>query len=340
MALLILIILALVIVKNFFFNVFSLGNLTFLNEKKSLGKLQPPAPSLISDNLLSPKDEGQHQDLQTEWWYFAGHLEDIDNSDNKFGVTLIFGKNPPSITVNLTDGIGRENFSAKIPLIKYDVLGENNLKIVSGGNYWISSPDGGYKIHFAYNGIKIDLDLKPQKSPFAYSLNGDTFYYQQTRLSVSGSLYFSADKQYKVTGSGWIDHQGFKESLPWKSWRWYSVQLNNNVEMAFVPEIYLKDGSGLKKNDLFIFRNNKEIIKSQDYEIKDLAYWTNPKTNIRYPIKWQLDIPGHNTSLIITAVIPNQVIDEAGGFYEGTCLVSGTFEGQTVTGRAQFEDEP
>ena len=125
-----------------------------------------------------------------------------------------------------------------------------------------------------------------------------------------------------------------------EAWRWFGVQLSNNVEMALVPEIYTKDSSVAKKNDLFIFLNNKEIIKSQDYEIKDLEYWTHPKTNVRYPVKWQLDVPNRDIHLTITTLIPNQVIDNTGGFYEGTCLVSGIFEGNTVTGRAQFEEMP
>jgi predicted secreted hydrolase len=340
LALAVLIFFVLLIIKNFIFNAVSLDRMTFLSANNVEESEQPNVSLLPASDLVFPKDEGQHQNLKTEWWYFAGHLEDENNPGNKFGITLIFHKNSPRVVFNLADGVEQENFSALIPLEKYDVLGENNLTIVSGENYWLSSPGGGYKIHFKYAGKEINLNLTPQKPPFVSSLSGDTFYYQQTRLAVTGSLLFSPDKQYNVKGLGWVDHQGFKESLAWKTWRWYSLQLNNNVEITFVTDFYLKDGRGPIKNNLFIFKNEKKAIKSQDYEVRDLEYWINPKTNIRYPIKWRLEIPAQNTNLLISSLVRDQAIDEAAGFYEGTCLVSGIFEGKEVGGRAQFEYMP
>jgi len=141
---------------------------------------------------------------------------------------------------------------------------------------------------------------------------------------------------------GWIDHQGFKTVLPWKSWRWYALQLDNNVEMAFVTDFTSQTGNFSKKNNLSIFKETalKETVDSQKYSIKDLEYWQDPKTKVQYPIKWQLEIPERNINLTATSIIPNQVIDGTNGFYEGTCQVIGTFEGQSVMGRAQFEFMP
>ncbi len=336
-----LVVLILLIAGFFLFKAISAGDLSFSDKEKITGSANP---YILNNGKILPRDEGQHQNLQAEWWYFAGHLEDEKNSDNKFGFTLIFNKNSfnknlPNTIFNLANGVNGENLSGLIFFDKYDVLSENNLEIVSGKNHWLSSPDGGYEIHFEYAGKEIDLNLTPLKKPFISSLTGQSFYYQQTRLAASGSLFLS-DKQYKVKGFGWTEHQGFEDSVPWKSWRWHSLQLSNNAEIAFVTGLYLKDGRSSEKNVLFIFKERQEVVDNQEYEIEYLEYWTHPKTNVHYPIKWQLDIPNRNISLIVTSLVSNQVIDEAGGFYEGTCLVSGTFEGKSVTGRAQFEFMP
>lgn len=288
-----------------------------------------------------PKDEGEHQNLQTEWWYFAGHLEDEENPKNKFGITLIFDKNLPQIKFNLTDGVNQKNFSGVINLDQYDILAQDKLAIRKDDIYWLESGVLKYQVHFKFEDKEINLDLASLKTPFLFSNDAETFYYEQTNVKVSGSLFLS-DNHYEIKGGGWIDHQGFKTVLPWKSWRWYALQLDNNVEIAFVTDFTLLTGGFSGKNNLSIFKETalKETIDSQKYSVKDLEYWQDPKTKVQYSIKWQLEIPERNINLIATSIVPNQVIEGTGGFYEGTCQVTGTFEGQAMTGRAQFEFMP
>ena len=344
--LVILFILAAVILKNLYFNFMTFDRLAYLDEKSPVQQTIP-TPDSNNQNLDSknaiyfPQDEGEHQNLQTEWWYLAAHLEDERDSANKFGATLIFGKNPPQIKFNLIDGVNQKNFSSVINLDGYDLLGKDKLAIKKDDIYWLESGVFKYQIHYKSENIEINLDLASLKNPFLFSNNSEAFYYEQTNVKVSGSLFLS-DKHYEIKGVGWIDHQGFKAALPWKSWRWYALQLDNNVEMAFVTDFTSQIGNFSKKNNLSIFKETalREIVDSQKYSIKDLEYWQDPKTKVQSPIKWQLEIPERNINLTATSIIPNQVIEGANGFYEGTCQVEGIFEGHSVMGRAQFEYQP
>lgn len=82
-----------------------------------------------------PREEGEHSNLKFEFWYFSGHLEEEGNPENKFGVTLIFQKNPPHVKVNLVDGVQQKNFSSRIKIDQYDFLSEEKLAIKWGDNF-------------------------------------------------------------------------------------------------------------------------------------------------------------------------------------------------------------
>ena len=219
-------------------------------------------------------------------------------------------------------------------------MAQDKLAIRKGEIYWLEQEPAKYKIYFSWSGQQADLNLIALKSPWLFSNNEEQFYYEQARLAVSGDLSFSPEQQYQVKGYGLIDHQGFKAALPWSSWRWYNLQLDNQTEVVFVTDFISKSGNFFQKNNLSIFKKQMETVESQKYTVKDLEYWQDPKTKVQYPVKWQLEIPERNINLIATSIIPNQVIEGANGFYEGTCQVTGTFEGQSVTGRAQFEFMP
>lgn len=291
-------------------------------------------------NFLISKDEGQHDELQSEWWYFAGHLQETGKPDNKFGTTLVFYKNP-SVLFNLTNGPAQKSFSLLQKFDKYDDLGKNDLNIAIGKNYWKKLSDGRYEINFETGDKKINLQLKSLKNPLIYFLSGNEFYYQQTRMDVTGNISFG-NQQYAVNGIGWVDHQGFKDIIPWKSWHWQSLQLDSNTEIVFSTHLVSKTGNVYKKGRMTIFKDTKETLDMQDYDIKELEYWFDKDTNINYPIKWNLTIPSKKVDLIIESIVPDQTIKNGTlpKIYEGTCLVSGTFDDKPITGRSQFEIVP
>ncbi len=303
-------------------------------------KTEETPQKIIINGWEFPKEEGEHQNLQNEWWYFAGHLEEEGKPENKFGVTLIFPKNPSHVVVNLVDGIQQKKFSSLIRIDQYDLLSEAKLAIKKNENYWLEEELFKYRIHFQFDNNEINLSLESLKPPLLRYNIANAFYYQQTRIKVIGQLSISG-KEYNVNGWGWIDHQGFNQfpliSLP--GWQWYAIQLDNNTEIvstSFDPQLGI-----LKKPALFLYKDTQpELIESDSYSIDDIDYWVDPETSYKYPIRFRLKIPAKNINLEITVIANNQVIRETQGLYEGSCQVTGLFDGRTVTGRAQLEVVP
>jgi len=310
------------------------------------GKTEITTQKTIIDGWEFPREEGKHSNFKFEGWYFAGHLEEEGNPENKFGVTLAFDKDQLTnqlIRVNLVDGVQKKNFSSKIEIDQYDLLSEKKLAIKKDENYWLEEELFKYKIHFQFDNNEIDLSLDSLKPPLLRYNITDAFYYQQTRVKTVGKLSFSG-KEYKVKGWGWIDHLGLNQVtftfLP-AGWRWYAIQLDNNTEIVsthFDPRLGMRI---LKKPALFLYNKDAqlEIIEGNRYSIDDIDYWVDPETNHEYPVRSRLEIPDKNINLEITAITKNQVIREIQKtfLYEGSCLVTGLFDGQNITGRAQLE---
>ncbi len=306
------------------------------NVFNNIGRSQNNTERVIIDSSEFPKEEGEHPNLKLEWWYFAGHLEEEKNPKNKFGVTLIFDKNPAHIKANLINGILKENFSSVIKIDNYDILSKDNLTIQKGNNFWIETELFKYKIHYEFDDKEIDLILNSVKPPFITNIGSTAFYCQQTRVTISGFLSFSQQK-YKVKGWGWIDHQGFEDSFPFYSWNWHAIQLDNNIEIVFMT--YPDDQSGqIFKSSLFVYKDTQiETINNDNYSIEYINYWIDPKTKYRYPTKLRLKIPQKNANLDIEAILENQVIETIYKIYEGSTEVTGIWQGEKISGRAQIE---
>ncbi len=348
--LMIVILLALLIFRNLFFNITSLDKMIFLGGSQketdqSFYSLLFPAGKTTKIDIptVFPENEGRHDNLQSESWCFIGHLEEKDNSVDKFGLTLCFFKNPAFISINITDGVKKQNFSSVIDFNNYDILANNKLEIRKRDISWVETGNSKYAINFKFKDREFNLNLNSLKKPSVFYNDAEKFYSEQTEIKVEGELRLPASGFHKITGLGWIEHQGFNGNNSWKSWRWYALQLNNDIEMVFRGNITFKSAiGGVERANLYIFGKNgeREIIGKEEYKIKDLEYWLNPETKINYPVKWQISIPGRNIELTAVSLIPDQVMEEAGGFYKGTCLVSGIFEGENVAGRAQLEFMP
>jgi len=300
---------------------------------------------LTIDSIEFPKDEGVHQDMVQEWWYFKAHLKDRFNPQTTFGTTVIFFKNGMSYLV-VVDVKNQKKYSSVVKN-SFDVLSQNKLSLKNGENYWIETDLFEYRLRYYYQGIGLDFILKSLKNPMIVSSEPKSLrglYLVQPRIDVQGELNLE-DKKYEVNGWGWIDHQAFTVSVPELilGWKWWAVQLNNNTELMFDDILFAKEKrSDLKQHPLLIFDKDSsgfdiEKIDRDQYILKELDYWEDPRTNTRYPISWSLEIPVKNISLEINSVLKDQII-EGTSIYEGTCRVDGIYEGLEVEGWAQFEN--
>jgi hypothetical protein len=75
-----------------------------------------------------------------------------------------------------------------------------------------------------------------------------------------------------------------------------------------------------------------------DHTIERLAYWKHPARGDYYSHEWHIVVPETGLDVTVEPVIENQTVEFLGTyFYEGRCTVSGTVDGEPVSGLAFAE---
>jgi predicted secreted hydrolase len=203
--------------------------------------------------------------------------------------------------------------------------------------------------------VDFDLQLSQEGAPFMVwgtgmkAANGTTgtalqthnYYYSLTHLQASGSI--SIDGQtLDVTGVTWMDHEyGYfgSPSSPIK-WLLQDMQLDDGVSI-----------SNYAQGDPTTFVLNQKITSNATIQRADgTTYfvptsvtpigrtWLSPASNNTYFLQFQVDVPGFDTSLVVTSLVDGQEFPVATSpIYEGIASATGTFEGHQVSGTAWIE---
>ncbi len=232
--------------------------------------------------LVFPRDEGPHDDYQTEWWYYTGNLQ--SETGEHFGYQLTFFRraltSPDQRTARVSDWAADQVYMAHFALT--DVAGNRHqsfekLSRGAGGvagaqadpfRVWLEdwsvtaterAPDGTvYRqppstLKAEAGGVALDMRLEDAKGPVlqgdrGYSQKGPeagnaSYYYSLTRMPTSGTVTVDG-KQYAVSGLSWMDHEYSTSALgpEQKGWDWFSIQLDNDTELM-VFQLRRADGS-------------------------------------------------------------------------------------------------
>ena len=68
-----------------------------------------------------------------------------------------------------------------------------------------------------------------------------------------------------------------------------------------------------------------------------LEYWTSPTSGSRYPIAWQLDLPGQELTLRVHPYMQEQELNLTVRYWEGAVSVTGNQRGTTISGDGYVE---
>lgn len=337
----------------------------------STSRFSPAKPGYA---YVFPRDHGSHENYQTEWWYFTGHLAASDG--RRFGYELTFfrrGIDSPHVWDNPSQWAMRHVYLAHFALTDEDA-GQFRFteKISRAGigkagaraevlDVWIDqwsvkavSP-GHRQFHLQANAGKfaIDLVVKSRKSPVIHGDNGvshkgpqpgqTSHYYSLTRLQTTGSVVVD-DTSMAVEGVSWMDHEFGSGDLAdhLVGWDWFSLQLDNDHEiMAY----------GLRRSDgtfdpassgTFVLPNgSSRALAFQDLKISVNRHWTSPVSGARYPHHWTFSIPDENIELSLSPRMANQELITTGStrvtYWEGAVDVTGQWKGQDIQGQGYVE---
>lgn len=312
-----------------------------------------PEGSLIS----FPLDEGRHPAEPIEWWYTAGHISG-DNTGTSYSFMLTYFYFPAygydGFRILNVSNEETGAFYSETAAVNYDNIAEDRLNIQAttmGGNsefwynktgnddkmipfeYILSAESGENTLELEYASLKPPLILG-ENGYFEQGENSYTYYYSLTKSVVTGLLGINGMVE-PVSGTAWIDRQyGTFNPLTEEDYEWFYIQLSNDMDIniynLFTAGHELPDTSTYKHISVFV--DTLTQYTSHDFDIERLAYNYMPDSVMCYSRKWRLTSPVNNLDLTITTHFNNSEIQLPFRFFEGSTYVTGTVNGEEVTG--------
>lgn len=325
-------------------------------------QVAPPAKQAVL-----PQEEAVHPKNPLEWWYLTGHLKDVSTGQT-FGVEYVFfyftrnGKQEwQMVNFAITDPQAQQ-FYYDYKYGKLKATPPTGLPVSltehKGSETWtFSGQQGRYHLKArmaAHTGQAIDLTTMPLKPVLLhgggtgyeqYSPSFAAGYYSYPRLNATGTIEVNG-QPHTVTGELWYDRQWDCTTIVSKTvgWDWLSIQLNEPKEELMLNILRDKKAKQETYNGSYFGSENQNLhLGTGDFQLEPLSYWTSPESKRRYPQKWRVTVPAQGYDLIVEPIMPQQ---ELGlkilkvftlWYWEGMCRVTGTHNGQPVTGQAYVE---
>jgi len=318
-----------------------------------------------------PQDHGSHDDFQTEWRYYTGHLRADDG--RTFGYQLTFFRraaaheavahNPSRWTLRqlyfahfaLTDEGGRLfHFAEKISRAGIGKANAQTGRLAVRIDDWQAEADGETHVLQAHaEGIAVRLRLTPTKPPAIHGSDGisrkgagpgeSSHYYSYTRMQTDGTLMLG-EASLPVTGLSWMDHEFGSNQLGAEQvgWDWFSLQLADSTELM-VYQIRRRDGSvETASGGTWIGADGVTVPLARDDIVIDvLDHWRSPQGGSRYPGRWRIRVPSVHLAVEVTPTIPGQELITRRStqvtYWEGSVTVTGERGGRSVVGLGYAE---
>lgn len=310
-----------------------------------------------------PRDEGAHNDFQTEWWYYTGNV--TTKNGRRFGyqftifrraiVAKLEKRESPWYTNQIyfahfaVSDIREQKFlhSERFSRGAMGLAGAQMKPVRIWIENWsiIHNDDGSVHLGAVAKKFAIDLVLRAKKPRV---LNGDnglsqkssakgnaSYYYSQTRLNTTGSISVD-NEQYQVNGLSWLDREWSTSVLAknQQGWDWFSIQLEDGRDIMLY-ELRHKDGTvDVNSSGTFVLKNGEyKHLKQEDYHIEVLDHWTSDQSKVRYPAHWKITIKSENLTLYVKPHQPNQELAVNFVYWEGAVRVYG----EEVSGNGYVE---
>lgn len=298
-----------------------------------------------------PKDHGSHDSFETEWWYFTGNLYKENKIAFKdkpsYGFQLTFFRRA---TISSDNSIHQsylahgaisdfENNSFSFDSIQSPAVlnfaGANSNFLSTWNRNWFTQSVGNRLfLNFSLENSSCTLKLSSPDSNIklqginglskkGFSQNSSSYYYSIPSLDLDGQIELESTKLLKLHGIGWMDHEFMTNSLSssQEGWDWFSISLKDGRKLMLFR---VRDKDRVKdflSGSIIDLSNEAITLKSSDFIIKEIDYWTSQKTKAKYPVSWHIQIPDQNISLNIKVRIQNQELSfpnqTVSSYYEG-----------------------
>ncbi|MFA4941816.1 MAG: lipocalin family protein [Patescibacteria group bacterium] len=309
-----------------------------------------------------PEDESAHNHI-IEWWYFNGNLRDEEGNEYSFmnclfkadvkKVKIPFLSRAPFKNIYFFHSILSDIKKKKFyPIVDYisaiskdsfqkPLLFINHTSPILIKGYVNRSLEETHKFSYRLKDDNIDLKMISTKKPLLESGQGyikvcgrGSYYYSLTNLKTEGEIKIGK-KIIKVTGKSWMDHQWADVSYSKDKWSWFSIQLDNNIELMCCEYSDCKSKGYL--SDIVYQNGKQENLKGLEL-IPGKDIWKSKKTQAKYPLTWEIKIPDKKIDLKVSALVKDQeIIFGSINYWEGPLKVAGKIDGREVQGKGFME---
>ncbi|HEY0702475.1 MAG TPA: lipocalin-like domain-containing protein [Candidatus Acidoferrales bacterium] len=317
-----------------------------------------------------PRDNFNHPEFQTEWWYYTGNLKDAGG--HEFGFELTFFREALSREQQMkSDWSAPDVYMAHLALS--DISGgkfyhrerlnragpgvagvDAETGRIWNGNWQILWKGDTQNLQAVSDPFALRLTLESKKPPVIHGIDGvsqksagaghASHYISLTRLATSGEIELGGEK-FEVTGAAWMDHEFFTQQLSAEQvgWDWFSLQLDDNTELMLF-RLRLKDGSiDPFSSGTYIDATGKSThLTQKDFSLQpEGETWKSESNAAVYPVRWRISVP--SLKLDIEATTPLKQQELAGktavspSYWEGAIRLAGTRDGSPATGAGYLE---
>ncbi len=321
-----------------------------------------------------PRDHGSHEQFQTEWWYFTGHLSGTNG--RRFGYELTFFRrgidsseawsNPSSWAMRhlyfahfaLTDEANDQfQFAEKLSRAGINKAGARTDSLDVWIDRWsvkaVAPDHRQFQLQAQAEGFSIDLTVESRKPPVIHGIHGvsrkgqhpehTSHYYSLTRLQTTGSVVVDGTRM-GVNGVSWMDHEFGSADLAEDlvGWDWFSLQLDNDHDiMAY--GLRRADGTfDAASSATLVWPNGStKFLSFEEVHVNVQRHWTSPVSGASYPNQWTFSIPSEEIELMISPRMAHQelVTRRSTGvtYWEGAVNVTGLWKGRDIHGQGYVE---
>jgi predicted secreted hydrolase len=282
---------------------------------------EPDYPPVLPGRAIElPRDGGSHAEYRVEWWYVTGWLADTEHRARGFQLTFF----------RVRTGVGEDNPSAFAPrqlLFAHAAVADpeaGRLRhaqrsarqgfglayALDGAMYariddWSlrERNDGRIEASAAGDDFALRLELAPAQPVLlqgeaGYSRKGPaplaaSYYYSLPQLAVSGEVEIEG-RASRVTGRAWLDHEWSSEKLDFEArgWDWTGINLDDGGALMAFRTRDAQGGARWAAATLRTAAGKTRTFAPDEVAWTPVREWRSPRTGIRYPVEWRLEIGG------------------------------------------------
>jgi predicted secreted hydrolase len=316
-----------------------------------------------------PRDHGAHPEYQSEWWYFTGNLNGADMRHFGFELTFFRFALAPRPSARRSGWAAHQAWMAHLAIT--DTADERFLAEerfsrqalgLAGSELepfriwvedWSITGEGAAfpPIHLSAGteDAGLALTLRAEKPPVTHGEEGfdqkgpepgnASHYYSLTRLAATGRIRIGEDEE-PVTGTAWMDREWGSSALGTDlvGWDWFALQLSDGRDLMFYRLRERGGGSSAYSGGSLVAGDGtRRALAATDVSLRVLDRWTSPASGARYPVRWELVIPGEDLHLEITPTIAQQELNLTLRYWEGAVTAAGFQGGAEITGQGYVE---